>query len=75
MQRELAEAWASLLPEFPKDNIHVERSIEHTVQIIRGLQGSVDKGQALKPVDVLVAGSLHLVGGIIEVAGLNDVAL
>ena len=26
-------------------------------------------------VDVLVAGSLHLVGGVIEAAGLADVAL
>ena len=74
VQRELAEAWASLLPQFPRDNIHVERSIEHTVQIIRCLHG-VENGAERKPVDVLVAGSLHLVGGVIEVAGLSDVAL
>ena len=30
---------------------------------------------SLKPVQVLVTGSLHLVGGVIEVAGLSEVAL
>ena len=32
-------------------------------------------GTFVEPVDVLVTGSLHLVGGVIEVAGLSDVAL
>lgn len=75
-QRELAEAWASLFPDFPRENIHVEKSVEHTVRFVRGLQGaSGDEGVDDRSVDVLVAGSLHLVGGVIEVAGLSDVAL
>ena len=70
VQSELAVAWLSLIPEFPKDNIHVLPSIEHAVRVVRGVGLERDEG-----VDVLVAGSLHLVGGIIEVAGLSDVAL
>ncbi|KAL1944204.1 hypothetical protein VTO73DRAFT_3389 [Trametes versicolor] len=69
-QHELADAWASLVPSFPKENIHVLPSIEHAVNVVRQLGAS-----AGKDVDVLVAGSLHLVGGVIEVAGLSDVAL
>ena len=69
-QHELADAWSSLVPSFPKDNVHVLPSIEHAVNVVRKLNASGDK-----PVDVLVAGSLHLVGGVIEVAGLSDVAL
>lgn len=68
VQRELADAWARLAPEFPGENIHVLPSIEHAVQVVRRLEGEKD-------VSVLVAGSLHLVGGVIEVAGLADVAL
>ena len=70
VQHELADAWSSLVPSFPKDNVHVLPSIEHAVNVVRKLNASGDK-----PVDVLVAGSLHLVGGVIEVAGLSDVAL
>ena len=66
VQHELADAWQELVPAFQKDNIHVLPSIEHAVDTIHAQQG---------PVDVLVAGSLHLVGGVIEVAGLSDVAL
>ncbi|KAI0650676.1 FolC bifunctional protein [Trametes meyenii] len=69
-QHELATAWSSLLPSFPKENIHVLPSIEHAVNVVRKLEASDEKA-----VDVLVAGSLHLVGGIIEVAGLSHVAL
>ncbi|OJT10173.1 Folylpolyglutamate synthase [Trametes pubescens] len=69
-QHELADAWASLVPSFPKENIHVLPSIEHAVNVVRKLRTSVEKD-----VDVLVAGSLHLVGGVIEVAGLSDIAL
>ena len=65
-QHELATAWRELVPTFSEDKVHVLPSIEHAVDIIR---------QSPKPVDVLVAGSLHLVGGVIEVAGLKDVAL
>ncbi|KAH8118386.1 tetrahydrofolylpolyglutamate synthase [Phellopilus nigrolimitatus] len=80
VQRELADAWSSLLPDYPKENIHVKPSIQHAVQYVRELEGGpIQNGEGsiknYSPVDVLVAGSLHLVGGIIEVAGLSDVAL
>ncbi|KAI0320682.1 tetrahydrofolylpolyglutamate synthase [Amylostereum chailletii] len=68
-QHELASAWASLIPSFPADSIHVLPSVEHATRIVRDLQ---DQGHS---VDVLVTGSLHLVGGMVEVAGLSDVAL
>ena len=57
------------MPTFPKENVHVLLSIEHTVGVIR------KKATNGGPVDVFVTGSLHLVGGLIEVAGLSDVAL
>lgn len=68
-QHELANAWSALVPSFPKENIHVLPSIEHAVNVVR------KAGEGEKAVDVLVAGSLHLVGGVIEVAGLSHVAL
>jgi folylpolyglutamate synthase len=67
-QTELAAAWTRLLPSFAADRIHVLPSIEHAVQIVQGLETS-------GTVQALVTGSLHLVGGTIEVAGLSDVAL
>jgi folylpolyglutamate synthase len=69
-QQELAKAWSSLVPTFPDSAIHVLPSIQHAVDVVRGLR--LDDGGPL--VHVLVAGSLHLVGGVIEVAGLSDVA-
>ena len=45
-------------------------SIEHTVKIVRSLRSESSNG-----VDILVSGSLHLVGGVIEVANLAEVAL
>ena len=68
-QQELADAWTSLVPTFPKENVHVLPSIEHAVGIVR------EEASDGRPVEVLVTGSLHLVGGVIEVAGLSDVAL
>ena len=75
-QRELADAWASLLPGFPKESIHIHPSIEHAIKYVRSLENQ-DAGREGKSnvVDILVAGSLHLVGGIIEVAGLSSIAL
>ncbi|KAH9943381.1 FolC bifunctional protein [Epithele typhae] len=67
-QNELASAWLSLVPLFPKEHVHVLPSIEHAVNVVNDLGTDQE-------VDVLVAGSLHLVGGLIEVAGLSDVAL
>ncbi|EIM88551.1 FolC bifunctional protein [Stereum hirsutum FP-91666 SS1] len=69
-QQDLASAWKALVPSFAASNVHVLPSIEHAVRIVRGVSGNDKKG-----VDVLVAGSLHLVGGVIEVADLASVAL
>lgn len=69
-QRELATVWSTLVPDFPPDNIHTLPSIEHAVRVIESLSCPHDG-----PVDVLVVGSLHLVGGMIEAAGLSEVAL
>jgi folylpolyglutamate synthase len=60
-QNALRDAWLHLNPSFPADRVHALPSIEHAVNIVRGL----GKKQ------VLVAGSLHLVGGVMEVAGLQ----
>ncbi|THV08397.1 FolC bifunctional protein [Dendrothele bispora CBS 962.96] len=68
-QHQLADAWSKIHPTFPKDKLHVLPSIEHAVRIVHKL------GEGERPVDVLVTGSLHLVGGVIEVAGLSKVAL
>ncbi|EJU06427.1 FolC bifunctional protein [Dacryopinax primogenitus] len=66
-QQELSQAWMSLVPLFSEENIHVLPSVQHAVDLARGLQ--VPQGTEK---DVLVAGSLHLVGGAIEVAGLSE---
>ncbi|TFK55902.1 FolC bifunctional protein [Heliocybe sulcata] len=71
-QKELASAWSVLLPDFPASNIHVLPSVESAVKVIRELEGQPDNKEK---VQVLVTGSLHLIGGVIEVAGLSDVAL
>lgn len=68
-QYELADAWSQLVIAFPTDSIHVVPSIEHAVQTVRGISEAFDM------VSVLVTGSLHLVGGVIEVAELSSVAL
>ncbi|KAF9653382.1 FolC bifunctional protein [Thelephora ganbajun] len=70
IQRELATAWLTLIPNFPTNNVHVLPSIEHAIRVVRGIES-----EGKEEVDVLVTGSLHLVGGVIEVAGLSDVAL
>lgn len=68
-QHQLADAWVSLVPSFPKERIHVLASVEHAIRTVKG--PSAVEGDS----KVLVAGSLHLVGGVIEVAGLADAAL
>ncbi|GBE79526.1 Folylpolyglutamate synthase [Sparassis crispa] len=70
-QHELASAWSSLVPTYSSDHVHVLPSIQHAVNLVRHLQTETTAAH----VDVLVAGSLHLVGGMIEVAGLSSVAL
>jgi len=69
-QKELASAWLELKPSFPPSHIHVVPSIEHAVNIVRGLGFELNED-----IGVLVTGSLHLVGGLIEAASLSDVAL
>lgn len=67
-QHELAATWSQLIPTFPSDAIHVLPSIEHAIQTVRRVSNT-------ERIDVLATGSLHLVGGVIEVAGLALVAL
>lgn len=82
-QHAIAEAWAKISPPTPAEGdndkviVHVEPSIEDAIGRVRELQQQEgdDNGNDAAAVDVLVAGSLHLVGGVIEVAGLADVAL
>ncbi|WVR05827.1 hypothetical protein IAU60_002852 [Kwoniella sp. DSM 27419] len=60
-QRALRDAWLKLNPSFDAERAHAVASIQHAVKIVR------DLGEKR----VLVAGSLHLVGGVMEVAGLQ----
>ncbi|KAJ3989629.1 FolC bifunctional protein [Lentinula detonsa] len=69
-QHQLADAWSSIVPSFSKERIHVLPSVEHAIRIVHRL---ATEGES--PVKVLVAGSLHLVGGVIEVSNLAEVAL
>ncbi|KAG6336682.1 hypothetical protein ID866_2389 [Astraeus odoratus] len=68
-QHELASAWSRLVPTYPSDAVHVLPSIEHAIRTVRKFSNSAEK------ISVLVTGSLHLVGGVIEVAGLSSIAL
>jgi folylpolyglutamate synthase len=70
-QKELASAWSELNPSFPQSSIHIVPTIEHAVNVVRGLESESNDAD----VSVLVTGSLHLVGGLIEAASLSDVAL
>ena len=68
-QQLLAAAWSTHLPQYPTSNIFVLPSIEHAVRNLETLDTTE------RPLQVLVSGSLHLVGGVIEAAGLSEVAL
>ncbi|KAF9451644.1 FolC bifunctional protein [Macrolepiota fuliginosa MF-IS2] len=68
-QNQLATAWSSILPDYLPSNVHVLPSIEHAINHIKRIN---DSSVVVK---ILVAGSLHLVGGVVEVAGLSKVAL
>lgn len=70
-QHDLATAWSSLVPAFPSDHVHVLPSVEHAIKLVHALRAELTERET----DVLVSGSLHLVGGVIEVAGLSEVAL
>ena len=67
VQKRLASAWAEM--EGDDDggiDVRVLRTIEDAVQFVRSL-ASNDDGRGVEEVMVLVTGSLHLVGGLIEV--------
>jgi folylpolyglutamate synthase len=70
-QEELASAWSALNPSFPASHIHVLPSIQHAANCVWGLEPE----SCAADVNVLVTGSLHLVGGLIEAASLSSVAL
>lgn len=69
-QQALASAWMALVPSFPQSHLHVLPSVEHAVKTVETLY--LDSNV---PLQILVTGSLHLVGGIIEAGGLTDAAL
>jgi folylpolyglutamate synthase len=70
VQYQLASSWSSLLPSFPPSHIHVSPTIEDAAQLVRSIS-THPKGS----IKVLVTGSLHLIGGLIEAAGLAGQAL
>lgn len=59
VQKELAATWDQVDPQA---SVHVVSTIEEAIGLARNLVGK-DNGKA----DVLVTGSLHLVGGVLEV--------
>lgn len=67
-QHELAEAWSQLHSSTSSSTaqIHILSSIEDAVKLVRNL--TTNAGGEEKKVEVLVAGSLHLVGGLMAVA-------
>lgn len=67
-QDQLKQAWSNIAKEFPVDAVHSLPSIEHAIRKVR-------EHSATRRTHILVTGSLHLVGGVIEVAGLSSVAL
>ncbi|KAG8739829.1 Folylpolyglutamate synthetase, partial [Ceratobasidium sp. 428] len=69
VQREFAEAWKRLVPGFKDENSRVVLMIQDAVDLVEKIYES---GREL---DVLVMGSLHLVGGLIGVAKLEESAL
>ena len=70
-QQALSEAWSTLLPNFDPSYIHVLPTIEHAIKEVE----RISTISPMQTVQVLVAGSLHLVGGVIEVTGLSELAL
>ncbi|KAG2152382.1 FolC bifunctional protein [Suillus cothurnatus] len=63
-QREIEAAWNKLVPTY-----------SGTVHVLPSIEDAVKEAHKMLNVSVLVTGSLHLVGGVIEVAGLADRAL
>ena len=69
-QQALSATWSSLFPDFDHSHIHVLPSIEDAIRELERISTL-----SPMPVQALVTGSLHLVGGVIEVAGLSELAL
>jgi folylpolyglutamate synthase len=63
-QREIEAAWNKLVANY-----------SGTVHVLPSIEDAVAEARKIPNVSVLVTGSLHLVGGVIEVAGLADRAL
>ncbi|KAG2156192.1 FolC bifunctional protein [Suillus clintonianus] len=63
-QREIESAWNKLVPAY-----------SGTVHVLPSIEDAVEEARKTFNVSVLVTGSLHLVGGVIEVAGLAERAL
>jgi folylpolyglutamate synthase/dihydropteroate synthase len=65
IQREIAEGWEEVVkarqPEL-KAEVHILGSIQEAVETVRGLKSGEQE------VEVLVTGSLLLIGGLMEVA-------
>ncbi|GAA5908446.1 hypothetical protein JCM8208_006198 [Rhodotorula glutinis] len=69
-QHELAEAWIELSKgREPSAQVHVLGSVQEAVEVVRGAAGAAAGPRDVR-VDALVAGSLHLVGGVLAVADL-----
>jgi folylpolyglutamate synthase len=69
IQKELQQAWETLAPEFPKENIYVVESIETAIKTIRQLCPTSTQ----RNYNILTTGSLHLVGGFLTVLGAEVV--
>lgn len=72
VQHDLAKAWAKLADRADSTvsksaQVHVLPSIQHAVELVAKVN---NEGQD-RETDVLVTGSLHLIGGVFEVAGLK----
>lgn len=68
-QYHMSSIWSSLIPGFPTSHIHVLPSIEHAIRRVEEINS-----KSTQRTQVLVTGSLLLVGGVIEVANLSNVA-
>ena len=67
VQRGLAEAWCQVTDPSRQGIIHVADSIAAAVKL---LDQELSSSSSEADFKVLVTGSLHLVGGVLEVAGL-----
>jgi len=69
IQKELQQAWETLNPTFPKENIYVVDSVETAVNTVRRLCPA----SSSQHYNILVTGSLHLVGGFLAILGASVV--